>query len=135
MINQSNAVFGDAQLNLIQLFLSYLTPFAIISLSQALGIRVALADATMGRFPSSYSFLATVRSHGILRRAIVIALIVGTILAIISSVPALLRGFGLNWGLMVQLYLIPLLFSTTSQTIAYNRAIIAARQRIGSLKK
>lgn len=39
LINQQDAVLGDRPLNLIQLALSFATPFAVIALSQALAIR------------------------------------------------------------------------------------------------
>ena len=135
LANQSRAVFNDSPFNVAQLILSYATPFVVISLSQAFGIRAALTEVAAGRPLSAaeHSFAAVAASHGIPRRAVVVALAVGSILAIISQMLAVLKGAALgavfSWSQFAQGYALPLLFSTVSQTIAFRRAFEAALAR------
>ena len=135
LINQSRAVFNDSPFNVAQFILSYATPFIVISLSQAFGIRAALTDAAAGRaLPAAeHSFAAVAASHGIPRRAVAVALAVGSILAIISQILAVSKGAALgavfNWSQFAQGYALPLVFSTVSQTVAYKRAFEAALAR------
>lgn len=131
-VNQPGAVFSGGPFNLVQLVLSYGTPLLVIALSQALGIRTALADVAAGRSLPSHalSFAAIAAANGIPRRALAVALVVGTVLAIISQGLAFSRGAtALNWSLVAQGYALPLLFSVVSQTIAYKRAVEAAQAR------
>ncbi len=48
LINQPQAVFGDAPLNLAPFILVYLTPFVVVVLSQVLGTRTLFSEVAGG---------------------------------------------------------------------------------------
>ncbi len=134
VLNQSGALFGQLEIQLLPLVLVYVTPFITVTISQVLGIREAILDVMQKRvqFPIEEHFLSTVASHGIPSRAIWIGLMIGSVnLSIIfttlflqneewSSVPVALLG---------QAYSLPVLFGVLSQAISYRRAAGAFIQR------
>ncbi len=62
LANQSSAVFGSENIQLLPLLLVYLTPFVVVTISQVLGARQAAADAGRGgtRGTAVESFASTV---------------------------------------------------------------------------
>ncbi len=134
VLNQSGALFGQLEIQLLPLVLVYVTPFITVTISQVLGIREAILDVMQKRvqFPIEEHFLSTVASHGIPSRAIWTGLLIGSInMAIVlttlflqneelSSVPVALLG---------QAYSLPVLFGVLSQAISYRRAAGAFVQR------
>jgi hypothetical protein len=126
LANQSGAIFGELRLEILQLVLVYLTPFVVVTISQVLGIRRALRDirAGAGHAARGGSFLATVNSHGIPFRALVLGLIVVVISTSIAAATTFLE-FGTLADLamtpIVQAFVLPMLFSLLSQAISYRR--------------
>jgi hypothetical protein len=126
LINQSGWVFGSDPLELLSLTLVFLTPFAVVTVSQVAGAHRAYIDSIERRAPASpEGFMATVVSHGIPVRALIIGLIFGSLNAITVVAAALLRSgdlAALNVVPLGQGYVLPLLFGLLSQTISYRRA-------------
>ena len=95
LLNQSDAIFGKAEIQWLRLILVYLTPFLVVSLSQTLGLREARkASARMTGLGES--FYATLTSHGIPARAFALGLAAGAINTAIVASAALIAGDGLE---------------------------------------
>lgn len=129
LVNQSAAVFGRAEFAYLPLALVYMTPFAVVTISQMLGIRRATMDAQqngdhrLGEEP----VLATALAHGIPLRNVLVGMLVGSVTASIFITIALSDGAGvksLPVALLAQAYALPILFGLLSQTIAYRRAVL-----------
>ena len=124
LYNQRGAVFGTAALNIPALALSFLTPFVVISISQALGARAYIMEwQAMGR--RAETFIATMRSHGIPRRAALVAPVVGvTVSALMGGLAWLEAGdpFAVPAGQVAQVFVLPFAFGLVSQAAAYRRA-------------
>ncbi len=125
-INQSAAITGSKNIQLLPMFLAYATPFTVIAISQLTAIRRAWQDATRERLPeTTESLVASAFLHGIPARALTIGLIVGTV----NSAFILSEAF-LNTGdigaasatLLAQVYSLPVLFGFLSQAVSYRRA-------------
>ncbi len=129
ILNQSDAIFGKAEIQWLRLILVYLTPFLVVSLSQALGLRAARkASARMTGLGES--FFATLTSHGIPARAFALGLAAGTINTAIVASAALIAGDGLDrlpLALIAQALTLPILFGALSQAMSFRRAIRQAR--------
>ena len=127
LINQPQAVFGDAPLNLAPFILVYLTPFVVVVLSQVLGTRTLFSEVAGGRSTGrdTESFIATALSHGIPFRVAAVALGVGTAMTPVIVALTLLDGGDLSRVPLAQIgqvYALPLVFGLISQTLAYRRA-------------
>ncbi len=127
LINQPQAVFGDAPLNLAPFILVFLTPFVVVVLSQVLGIRTLFSEVAGGRSkgPNNESFAAAALSHGIPLRVAAVALGVGTAVTPVIVAVTLLDGGDLSRVPLAQIgqvYALPLVFGLISQTLAYRRA-------------
>lgn len=127
LINQPQAVFGDAPLNLAPFILVYLTPFVVVVLSQVLGTRTLFSEVAGGRSTGrdNESFAATALSHGIPLRVATVALGVGTAMTPVIVALTLLDGGDLSRVPLAQIgqvYALPLVFGLISQTVAYRRA-------------
>lgn len=134
LANQSRAIFGELELEILPLVLVYVTPFVVVTISQILGIRRALRDIRVGTHLAALggAFLATVGSHGIPFRALVLGLIVGSLNTLIVITTTLLDdGTLANLPLapIVQAFVLPMLFSLLSQAISYRR-VAAANTRV-----
>lgn len=132
LVNQSDAIFGNGEIERLQLVLVYVTPFVVVAISQMLGIRRAAADARQFGFRrlGEESALATARAHGIPFRAVLVGLAVGSVNASIVLIVGLLENLGaggLPVAVLTQAYILPMLFGVLSQTIAYRRATQALR--------
>jgi hypothetical protein len=122
-INQPGIFSGASRLDLLPFALVYITPFAVVTLSQILGIRQALQDG--GQPPDGERFLATMVAHGIPVKAVLTGLLVGTVNTSITVSAALIGTGSLSdvpVPLLVQAYSLPVLFGLLSQTISYRRA-------------
>ena len=126
LVNQPGWVAGRDSLRLLPLTLVFLTPFAVVTVSQVAGARRAYADFIQHKGPASpEGFMATVISHGIPARAIAIGLIFGSLNAITVIAAALLRSGDLeavSVAPLGQAYVLPLLFGLLSQAISYRRS-------------
>ncbi|MFQ5566311.1 MAG: hypothetical protein ACE5EU_08115 [Paracoccaceae bacterium] len=125
LVNQSDAIFGAAEIRWLPLFLAYLTPFLVVGLSQTLGLREGRkASARMTGLRES--FVATVFSHGIPARAVALGLAAGGINTAVVASAALFAGRGLGQlplALIVQALALPVLFGALSQAVSFRRAI------------
>lgn len=133
LTNQSGAIFGRDAVQILPLVLVYLTPFVVITVSQVLGLRRATLDARSSRCFAHHdvAFLATAMSHGIPRRALFVALVIGTANTSIVALSALIAGGSLSnlpTALIAQAFGLPMLFGLFSQTISYRRAMSAISQ-------
>ena len=105
--------------------------------------RTAIAAPIIGAGPTLFNqrrpdgaerFWRTVTSHGIARRALITALIVGTVLTAIMVVLAALDGGRAGPVPAVQIaqvYTLPLFFGAVSQALSYRRARARALFRPG----
>ncbi|MFA9475932.1 MAG: hypothetical protein ACERJ2_15395 [Filomicrobium sp.] len=135
--NQSGAILGDDTIQVLPLVLVYLTPFVVITVSQVLGLRRATLDARCLRSFAGHNtaFFSTVISHGIPRRALLVALVIGTANTSIVASSALMATGSLSnlpTALIAQAFALPMLFGLLSQTISYRRAMSAIGQRLQS---
>lgn len=135
--NQSGAIFGDDTIQVLPIVPVYLTPFVVITVSQVPGLRRATLDA---RSPRSFerhdaAFFATAMSHGIPRRALSVALVIGTTnTSIVASSALMTTGSpsSLPTALIAQAFVLPMLLCLLSQTISYRRAMSAIGQQLQS---
>jgi hypothetical protein len=131
--NQFGVIFGDDTIQALPLVLVYLTPFVVITVSQVLGLRRATMDARSSRSFERHdaAFFATAMSHGIPRRALLVALVIGTVNTFIVASSALIASgsvSNLPTALIAQAFALPMLFGLLSQTISYRRAVSAVGQ-------
>lgn len=122
-INQAEAIFGTAKLDLVQFALLYVTPFVVVTISQILGIRQALREGRA--LPAEERFLTTIFAHGIPSRAILTGVLTGTANTAITVAITLTRSGGLAdipGPLLAQAFTLPVLFGLLSQAISYRRA-------------
>ncbi len=127
LFNQSEALFGSQEIQLLPLVLVYVTPFITITISQVLGIRQAIVDVLQKRvrLPIAEHFLSTVTSHGIPFRAILTGLLIGSVnMSIVLTTLFLQNGdmSSVPVALLGQVYSLPVLFGVLSQAISYRRA-------------
>jgi len=125
LVNQNGWVFGSDPVELLQLILVFVLPFCVVAVSQIVALRRAYFDTVGKNAPAtSESIFATAASHGIAARAVLIALIFGSLNASIVLADVLLRSANLAEVSVVSLgqaYALPLLFSVLSQVISYRR--------------
>ncbi len=132
-INQAEAVFGEAPLDLTRLALMYVTPFIVVTISQVLAIRALFREVASGLLGDRQHgpLYRTALSHGIPARALLVALAVGTVLTAIMAGLALIEGGGFGdvpTAQIAQVYALPLVFGVVSQSISYRRTAVRAGQ-------
>lgn len=127
VLNQSDEIFGPAHVQWLPLVLVYLTPFIVVTLSQAVGIQRTKRDRaeqpSMELRPGS--FVQTMGSHGIPARAVLLGLMVGLINASIVVTATFIQTGGLNAvpvSPLIQALSLPIVFVLLSQTLAYRQA-------------
>ena len=130
LVNQPTAVFGGMAVQVLPLVLVYLTPFIVVTLSQALGSYRAAREARFGygRSRQDDGFIVTALSHGIPLRALFLAIFVGVTNTIIAGLEQLVSIGTLSEmpkTLIGQAFVLPMLFGLISQTISYRRAVAA----------
>lgn len=133
LANQSVAIFGTDELDLLPLAFVFLAPFVVVTISQLLGARQAAVDARqeMSSGTGTESFAATATGHGIAKRAVLVGmLVVGTNATIFAAASYLEQGSvrELPLPLLGQAFVLPVLFGVLSQTLSYRRAIAAFRR-------
>lgn len=126
-INQFDALFGSDTIQILPLFLAYVTPFVVIAISQLTAIRRAWVDAKKEHIPATTeNLVATAFLHGIPARAVTIGLIIGTINSAIILAEASLSTGDIGaapTALLAQVYALPVLFGFLSQAVSYRRAV------------
>ena len=123
IINQFGALFGDDTIALLPLVLVYVTPFAVVTLSQLLGMRRALRDARRGQ--EAVRFITTALSRGLLRSALALGLLIGSVNTSIVAAAAYAEHGHLETlpaALIAQAFVLPVVFGVLSQAISYRRA-------------
>ncbi len=128
LFNQRGAVFGPAAFNIPGIVLAFVTPFVVISISQALGARAYFTEwRGEGRRPEA--FWTTVRSHGIPSRAALVAPLVGVVVSALMAGLAWLEAgnpLAVPASQVAQVFVLPFAFGLVSQAVAYRRAAARA---------
>ena len=143
--NQPQAIMGRTGFDLLPLVLVYLTPFIVVTLSQVLGKRRALNDISRlddisrnGHGSTGERLLTTVLSHGIPGRALMTSLVIGTVnTLIVLAVTVAQTGEPTSapFGLIAQVYSLPLLFGAMSQAAAFRRTIRSCDYSVASTSR
>lgn len=125
LVNQSGWIAGNEPLQVSQLILVFLLPFGVVTAGQIAGAFQAHIDkdGRNGR-KAGESIFATLTSHGIPRRSIVISLAFGGTNAVVAIAELLWRSGDLatvSIVPMAQGFVLPLVFGLLSQTISYRR--------------
>jgi hypothetical protein len=123
LVNQSGALFGAERLQVLALVQVLVTPFLVVMVAQLLGIRQAIREQR--EYGRGEPFWSTMSFHGIVPRALLLGLLVGTANTAVGIAAAVLQGDDLSalpLAPIGQAYLLPALFGTVSQTLAYRRA-------------
>ena len=128
LVNQSEALFGHSQLQLLPMSLAFITPFVVVSLSQVFGARAAQKLLMQGSnvLRLQQGFFQTVLSHGIPLRAIIMGIVAGSVNTAIVATVNLSAGKGLDqlpFPLILQALTLPIIFGALSQAISFRRAI------------
>ena len=128
LINQSEALFGQSQLQLLPMSLAYITPFVVVSLSQVFGARAAqkLLMRPSELLRLQQGFLQTVMSHGIILRSIIMGIVAGSLNTAIVAAVNLSAGKGLDqlpFPLILQALSLPIIFGALSQALSFRRTI------------
>jgi hypothetical protein len=102
----------------------------VVSISQLLGARQAAVEigGAGQRRPAAESFVATILSHGIPTRAVILAMLTGSVNAAIVATTAVLERevlTALPMVPIVQAFSLPLVFGALSQAVAYRRGALA----------
>ena len=130
LLNQTEAVFGDAAFDWFRLVLVLVTPFLVITLSQLVATQQAVNDALhTSTAVASKPLIKTFFSHNIPSRALVIALITGSATSSLVLVNAFSQTGSISAvpiPVLVQFYLLPLVFGIFSQALAYRRSATIA---------
>lgn len=115
LANQTAAILGQEPLRLLPMAINYTTPLLVVAMSQFLAIRATQSS----RRQTPETPLQTARRHGIPIRAAAISLTIGSLIATIFA--ATTGTNSLTPVLLSQIYGLPLIFSTLSQTLAVRR--------------
>jgi len=125
LINQFDAIFGPAKLQILPLALVYLTPFLVVSLSQIIGAFAARKEMLLAS-DFQQGFFGTMLSHDILIRAVALGLAAGgtnTFIVVIANIAAGQDISQLPVALILQALVLPIIFGAMSQTLAFRRTI------------
>lgn len=125
LINQFDALFGSARLQKLPLILVYLTPFIVVGVSQVFGIREARKALLLNAYIPQ-GFIATILSHHILIRAVILGLAVGGTNTIIVATTNFTAGHGfdqLPTSLILQALTLPIIFGALSQALSFRRTV------------
>ena len=126
LVNQPAWITGAEPVQLLQLVLVFLLPFAVVTSAQIAGVQRAKVDSLDGSAQAAAEKVyTTIISHGIPKRAVIIALVIGSLNALAVFTHAL--WYSINLAAvplvpLVQADLLPLVFGLLSQTFAYRRA-------------
>jgi len=127
LINQFDALFGDAPFNQLSLLLMFLTPFVVITLSQLAATHRAVNDTISGLISKKNTpFITTMASHNILLRALLISCVIGSVNSCLILSDTFFQTASIvnaPLSLLVQVYILPFIFGSLSQTMAYRRYV------------
>lgn len=124
--NQTDAIIGEDQLQILPLAIAYVTPFVVAAISQVLGARRALWDLCQSQ-PVKFSqdtLLQAALSHGIPLRTLLLALFIGTVNAVIVIVIAVSGGGEVSSAPAAHIgqgFFLPMVFGLISQAVSYHR--------------
>ena len=124
LVNQFSALLGGEGLKILPLVQVFVTPFAVITLSQLSATQQAIFDSPQSRLNGRSSIFHTMFTHGIPLRAALIALAAVGINGLISIVvmpqssAVILQS---SWPLLAQSFVVPLIFGAFSQAVTYRR--------------
>ena len=127
LVNQPAALFSDAIFERLPLTLAFVTPFVVITVSQLGATHQAVSDAIRGQSSATNSsFITTLFAHNILLRALVIGLTAAgatSLLTLISTFSLTGNVINASLPLLIQAFVLPFVFGTLSQTLAYRRYV------------
>ena len=129
-VNQSAAVFGAAELQVLPFVLVFVTPFLVVTLSQVLGMRAARRTVSPA-LHAREGFLSTVFSHGIPLRAVILGIAAALINSAVMAAGLLSSGQSLAHfpqPLMLQALTLPIVFGALSQALSFRRALTSMRK-------
>ena len=139
LTNQYSAVVGPARIQVLPLVLVFITPFVVVTISQASAARQASLEAALARpVPPDDGFIATALAHGIPRRAAAIGMIMGTLNTAAILAATVLEGGALSstpLNLVVQVYALPIVFGVLSQAITFRRTVSSLSTEEACLRK
>ena len=130
LVTQSAALFSDAVFERLSLMLAFVTPFVVITISQLVATHQAVSDAIDGLTSvTNTPFIKTLVAHNIPFRALVIGLIIGSttsLLILISTFSQTGDISNASLSLLVQVYVLPVVFGALSQTLTYRRYVASS---------
>ena len=124
LANQFSALLGGEGLKILPLAQVFVTPFAVITLSQLSATQQAILDSPQPLLNGRLSVFHSMFTHGIPLRAALIALAaVGinglvTIVVLPQSSAVILQS---SWPLLAQSFVVPFIFGAFSQAVTYRR--------------
>ena len=122
---QSDAVLGEAKIQLLPMSLAYLTPFLVVIISQVFGIREA-HRVLLQKSQNRQAFIQTLFSHGIPLRAVVLGLAAGAVNTFFVATAYLVMGRGLHLlpvELIIQAVTLPIIFGAFSQALSFRSTV------------
>lgn len=127
LINQFDALFGNASFKQLSLILVFVTPFVVITISQLVATHRAVSDSICGQISEKNTpFIITLMSHGILFRALLISFIIGSVNSLFILIDTFYQTTSIANAplpLLAQVYILPFIFGTLSQALAYRRYV------------
>ena len=128
LTSQSSAQFGHKPLHMLTLLLSFANPFVVVTLSQlSAAEQVATEEPTSRLFNRDAGFVSTLLNHDIPARALLIALLLGSVYSVIVLLHQVLQLGQITSAvlpLIALLYVLPFLFGAISQTLTYRRHVV-----------
>jgi len=125
LLNQPSAIFGQAELKLLPTIFMFITPLIVITLSQLVANEQARIHEVNGQNSARDSgFLNVLFNHNIGLRALIIAVVMGLINCILMGLISLYENGSLSLlstSLVLQFFILPLIFGAVSQTITLKR--------------
>ena len=125
VINQKDAILGEADLQIGRMILAFLTPFIVVAVSQVYGARSAHKAVTENS-AINQGFTLTLFSHGILARSSAMGLIAGGANTAFAAIANITAGQNINQlplNLILPAVLLPVIFGALSQVLSFKRTI------------
>jgi len=127
LINQFDGVFGNAPFKQLSLILVFITPFVVITISQLAATHRAVYDSICGQISEKNTpFITTLMAHGIIFRALIISFIIGSVNGLLILIDTFFQTASITntpLPLIAQVYILPFIFGTLSQALAYRRYV------------
>jgi len=125
-VNQWEAIFADAPLQLLPMGLVFITPFITVSISQIWGVRAARTILQQGK-PRIPTLVTALFSHGIPVRAVLLGGVMGslnTAIVLLGTLPENQQLAQLPTPLILQAITLPIIFGALSQALSLRRTIL-----------